>query len=407
LENVFVMKLFLSVAVLLLVGCSSSDISNRITERSPHLLKNLDPSQRPDYAQLMAMNHISDLFEVVDFVALETTEDSLISNIQQVLLFHDQWIVLDITQSIVFSFTFDGRFIKKIGRSGQGPGEYLSPMSLSQWRDLLVINDGGRGALLLYDRAGEFVGKLDLRSKGIIPGLANLFTEDYWYAVGYNAVSADHPAHAKLRLTADTAEVMAGFGERFAYTYRKDVRRNFPDKAWEAAILVDQRIWLGSPYGSQIDVFDLEGRFVASLESGLGGAISQNDYLDAKNLQERRELEMDSYALQFLIWVDPFVLATYGRAGRHLRVNLYDAEGNLLRKGLTAGKHLNSIFRLYSGNFLIWPWPAEMGPWWEKMTRPEEYQNLLDQGFKPEAFKPDDNPVLILSVLKPALAENR
>jgi hypothetical protein len=71
--------------------------------------------------------NMSDLFEIVDIVFLETSGPSVLSAYDitkmryydGVFYFFDEW-----RRRGLFAFDSDGQFIRQIGKRGRGPGEY-------------------------------------------------------------------------------------------------------------------------------------------------------------------------------------------------------------------------------------------------------------------------------------------
>ena len=54
-------------------------------------------------------------------------------------------------------FDHRGRFVRTIGRSGQGPGEFLALGRLTWLGDTLVVSDSRQGRLTLLDPSGTLV----------------------------------------------------------------------------------------------------------------------------------------------------------------------------------------------------------------------------------------------------------
>ena len=96
-------------------------IIGKIKENSNQMVLNISN------LELVEMNY-SDFFSEVEFVPLETTKNSMIGEIFTVRMYADTLFVFD--QNIaktLFLFTRDGKFIRKIGNLGKGPGEYIYP----------------------------------------------------------------------------------------------------------------------------------------------------------------------------------------------------------------------------------------------------------------------------------------
>jgi outer membrane protein assembly factor BamB len=76
----------------------------------------------------------------------------------------------------VLVFDADGEFVRMIGRSGQGPGEYLQPFAVEWAGDALFVFDPGQSRLTRWNAAGELLGgqRSDaLRTFRSIRGLAD------------------------------------------------------------------------------------------------------------------------------------------------------------------------------------------------------------------------------------------
>jgi hypothetical protein len=71
---------------------------------------------------------VDDILDSVKFTALETADDCLIDNIDKIIYHDNKYYVLDCrkTRSLL-CFDTDGRFVRKFGSVGQGPGEYVEP----------------------------------------------------------------------------------------------------------------------------------------------------------------------------------------------------------------------------------------------------------------------------------------
>ena len=57
----------------------------------------------------------------------------------------------------VLVFDAAGDYIRTLGRSGQGPGEYLQPFAVEWTGDVLVVFDPGQSRLTRWSAAGEFI----------------------------------------------------------------------------------------------------------------------------------------------------------------------------------------------------------------------------------------------------------
>lgn len=97
---------------------------------------------------------LSELCDGIATIILETTERSLLSRVDKVVRANDRLYVFDrygnSMAGLVAEFDMDGRFIRRIGNAGRGPGEY------SRVSDFAV--DGKSGTIRLLDtRTGRVI----------------------------------------------------------------------------------------------------------------------------------------------------------------------------------------------------------------------------------------------------------
>jgi hypothetical protein len=91
-------------------------------------------------------------------IPLETGDDVLIRGISQLVLHQDRYYALDKTQCIVFVFDLQGKYLFKINKRVQGPGEYAFAVDIhinpfTGYLELL----SPAGLLYEYDLDGKFV----------------------------------------------------------------------------------------------------------------------------------------------------------------------------------------------------------------------------------------------------------
>lgn len=104
---------------------------------------------------------------VKDFtiVELETTEECLIGNIEQILSDSSYLFIFDRNNNAILKFDKEGRFLKKIGKKGQAPSEYINVVDIALDKNKHTISaldlDGRK--LITYDYNGKVVGQQQLR----------------------------------------------------------------------------------------------------------------------------------------------------------------------------------------------------------------------------------------------------
>jgi len=95
----------------------------------------------------------------VKYVPLETTDYCLIGNANKVLIENQRIYIGDFSKAMaLFVFDINGKFIFKISKRGQGPGEYLSfrDFDIHSNGDIYMFDVFGE-KLLLYDSEGSYL----------------------------------------------------------------------------------------------------------------------------------------------------------------------------------------------------------------------------------------------------------
>ncbi len=101
----------------------------------------------------------SDLFESAKIVPLETSKKCFISRISVLKTDTNRIFILDKKIKSVFIFNIQGKFIKKVGQVGKGPGEFIRPTDilLDKLNKRLEVLDKSGQKILIYDYEGNFI----------------------------------------------------------------------------------------------------------------------------------------------------------------------------------------------------------------------------------------------------------
>ncbi len=104
-----------------------------------------------------------DIAEDFRYIRLETGDESLIGTVDKLIFAEDGIFVLDRTSKALYSFDFKGNFIKQIGSTGRGPGEWLDPQDVSFDKEnkRLVLYCRGTRKMLFYSTDGDFIKEID------------------------------------------------------------------------------------------------------------------------------------------------------------------------------------------------------------------------------------------------------
>ena len=99
----------------------------------------------------------TDIVKQVDYIPLETTEDCLLGERSNVERFTEDFIFVK-SNGILFQFDRQGKFIRKINRNGQGPGEcYARCSGFDENNRLIYILDNGKLSLNIFDFDGQYI----------------------------------------------------------------------------------------------------------------------------------------------------------------------------------------------------------------------------------------------------------
>ncbi|MDJ0835214.1 MAG: 6-bladed beta-propeller [Acidobacteriota bacterium] len=129
--------------------------------------------------------------------------------------------LMDSTEGRVVFFDANGRFMRRTGAKGKGPGEIAQPIGMG-WRaetKQFWVLDGGNGKLLTFDSNGAFVSEIktarDLYMPTALPGNRFLFQEN---GLG---MSPEQPAVKILALDSDEVDLVWSYGAKpLTYLYR-------------------------------------------------------------------------------------------------------------------------------------------------------------------------------------------
>jgi hypothetical protein len=99
---------------------------------------------------------LSNFCDSVATIILETTKESLLSNVDKAVIVNDRVYVFDSTHEragIILEFDMTGKFIRRIGSVGRGPGEYIRifDFAIDELNGLLYILDNATNRVISYN----------------------------------------------------------------------------------------------------------------------------------------------------------------------------------------------------------------------------------------------------------------
>lgn len=107
----------------------------------------------------------SELVESYRYIPLETKEESLMGYIQKVIFYEDRIYVRDVETNSVYIFDLTGKFLNKIGKKGQAPGEFtdlLYGMLADPFNNRLLVYDQGNRKMNYFTLDGNYLFSRDV-----------------------------------------------------------------------------------------------------------------------------------------------------------------------------------------------------------------------------------------------------
>ncbi len=116
-------------------------------------------------------DHILNQSQLIDesfFIKLETKKECLLGMISQLRIMNNRIFILDSHKSKgLFEFDLAGNFVRKIGHEGNGPGEYLMPISFDLEGNKILIFDAAKRNLLFYDSEGRYLKAKKINNRNV------------------------------------------------------------------------------------------------------------------------------------------------------------------------------------------------------------------------------------------------
>lgn len=102
---------------------------------------------------------VSEVFDNIHFIPLETTKESLIGNIAQLEVTNDHFIVSDNQTNSIFFFKKNGDFEFKI--KAHKPDRYIGNFSIDKKKKILIVQTQAE-AINIFDLKGHFIKRVKL-----------------------------------------------------------------------------------------------------------------------------------------------------------------------------------------------------------------------------------------------------
>lgn len=98
---------------------------------------------------------LSNIIKTIDYVVLETNDDSLFGEITDIKVVNEKIFIHDRVSDSILVFSAQGKFLNRIDAKGEGPGEFVDIESFTIDSDNDQIIIGAKGKILVYDFKGS------------------------------------------------------------------------------------------------------------------------------------------------------------------------------------------------------------------------------------------------------------
>ena len=154
--------------------------------------------------------HTSDLFKSAHTIILETKPECIVGNVDDILVFEREFYLLDKKGKSLFVFDMNGKFIRRIGKLGRGPGEYLyifdftiDPLN----REIYVLDNGEK--IHKYTVEGTYIKSIQIDPNAKLPYFTSIqFFDGKIYAAPNQLRNTED--HLLYVIAPATGEILSG-----------------------------------------------------------------------------------------------------------------------------------------------------------------------------------------------------
>ncbi|WP_158544404.1 6-bladed beta-propeller [Pedobacter miscanthi] len=147
-------KYYILIVCLFFLACQSKD---PIATAEKIKLNLVDPNSVMDFSKRFASSEV---------IALETTKNSLIGEINRIYLYNGRIYLLDRSTNSVLIFNRNGTYITKLHAVGSGKGKYIGIMdfTIDEAGKKIIIHSHRPYKIIYYDLDGTFVSEVLLKN---------------------------------------------------------------------------------------------------------------------------------------------------------------------------------------------------------------------------------------------------
>ncbi|MDR2147845.1 MAG: 6-bladed beta-propeller [Tannerella sp.] len=198
---------------------------------------------------------LDSLFDDVFFVKLETTEESLIGRISQILFTRDRIIVVDqdIAKNILV-FDRSGKFLNSVGSIGQGPEEYTAIQHVALTPDSTMIAvKSYTQEIKLYTLDGKFVKNLKMKYNNYVFEFLSEQIIVLENSSGGNQIDENNPGYRPRLLVSDMS------GQILYSAFQSYYKKSFTYTTTFPIQKYGQKVFYNPPYTDTVFCLTPEG----------------------------------------------------------------------------------------------------------------------------------------------------
>lgn len=382
------------IIALMLVKCSNrtttenmDTVNNKITLHTLNFPESGEDTLKTSY-----------FADTVIYIPLETNLESLVGYEEQIWI-DDSFILIDCRNSGLLLFQHDGKFLRKIGKRGRGPGEYGNIFHFDVIRDTIYVSSTGRRGFLRYTFDGVFCDEIKFNYEPVFFST----TTDQKLACYFPWEGQILVYNKNLNIPPDTIIVEYGVTEgRYRYVPASDKTMTYLQKYSTGLLFYDYRsdtVW-------NINGNKKEPAFIVNIENKLP-YDKQIEFCNG-NIKWWSEMVLSYQFVHLLPF--PSCLLVYQRSwrgGGHKAIYLINTETDEIRKfkkpwiydDIVSGQRLWVNNYVYSEDYLVAiAYPPEKDDKQDKESAKSTPSPIwLDQV---KNVNIDDNPFLVKIKLK-------
>lgn len=348
---------------------------------------------------------LQNIADSVSAVMLETTDESLIGQIEKLQVFNDTIYILDRRKHPgLYIFDLSGRYLGRVGSVGQGPQEYNEPTDFDVSSDSIYILDQYKARLHVFDKS------LSHRSVHKLPFIATGISAINDSTFCFNHVDADNIHLGQL---IDYAVYMTGSDfniKRFGFRreHGKYVSLWVPSDFYRSGNLT----YYHPPMSNDIFTIDSLGEIRHAYHIDAGSYQMPSEYaLKEKESDYQHAADSDDYYDFRGHFYSDGTWSYFNFAQAHwLKHVLASTDGKVyigqfIADDLMYNLPVGDVYGLHDGMLITVLDPETIVKGFERGNREEVREHLGAKGFEIcERLEADDNPVLFFIKLKPTEA---